>query len=305
MISFLNDKYAFNTSLILLARNIEVFKKEVPHLAAHPLISLIEQDVRNLSELPDHVNYVIHAATSPDNREHSSQPLRTIDTIYKGTYAVLDACTRLPALNKVLYISSNYVYGTIHNDKGSISEDETGISNCFSVNTAYGEAKRIAETICATFRNQFRLPIVVTRPFAFVGPYQYMEKPWAINNFMRDAILGSAIRILGNENTLRSYLYGSDAAFWILKMLISGKDGAVYNLGSDDAISLRQLAEKVAAHFYKKPDIIVRTSKENFGSSSVFLPDLSLVKRQLQLSQKITTNAAIEKTIAWYQNASK
>ncbi len=67
-----------------------------------------------------------------------------------------------------------------------------------------------------------KLPVVTARPFAFIGPYQGLDKPWAVNNFLRDALLGVPIRILGDADTVRSYMYPSDMAFWLLAILAEG-----------------------------------------------------------------------------------
>ena len=77
---------------------------------------------------------------------------------------------------------------------------------------AYAEAKRYGESLCTLFRNQFRLPIVNVRPFSFVGPYQSLDAPWAINNFIRDVVMRQPIRIQGDGTAVRSYMYGADMA---------------------------------------------------------------------------------------------
>ncbi|MDB5002303.1 MAG: hypothetical protein JWQ34_528 [Mucilaginibacter sp.] len=297
----LNQEHSFNIKLYILARNLLDYKEEVPHLAKQSFITLIEQDVRNVSNLPEDINYVIHAAGSPDNRKHATNPLKTIDTIYKGTHAVLDACLRLSALNKVVHISSNSVYGHIADHVDKIKETQMGALDCNSVNAAYSEGKRLSETVCAIYRNQQKLPIVIVRPFAFIGPYQGLEKPWAINNFIRDGILGGPIRILGNEETVRSYLYGSDMAFWLLKVLAGGKSGATYNIGGDESVSLKSLAAKVTSNFSQKIDVLVRYSKQYPPHPSVSIPDTRTIKTELKVSQVFDFEASLKKTIDWYK----
>jgi nucleoside-diphosphate-sugar epimerase len=297
----LNQEHNFNIKLYILARNVLDYKDEVPHLAKQSFITLLEQDVRNVSNLPDNINFVIHAAGSPDNRKHTTNPLKTIDTIYKGTHAVLDACLRLPVLNKIVHISSNSVYGHIADHVDKINESQIGELDCNSVNAAYSEGKRLSETVCAIYRNQQKLPIVIVRPFAFIGPYQGLEKPWAINNFIRDGILGGPIRILGNEKTVRSYLYGSDMAFWLLKTLAIGKNGATYNIGGEEPVSLKALAAKVTSNFSQKIDILVRYSKQHPSQPSVSIPDIETIKTELKVIQVFDFDSSLKKTIEWYK----
>ncbi len=298
MIVYLNKEHHFNCKLYLLARDIERFKKEVPHLAKGPYINLIEQDIRNLHDIPQDVSWVIHAAGSPDNREHVSQPLRTIDTFYKGTNTLFDACFRLPDLKKLLHISSHQVYGQ-NVTQNTIKENQIGISECNSVNAAYPEAKRMAETLCAIYRNQQKLPITIVRPFAFIGPYQNTDKPWAINNFIRDGLLGGPIRILGNAETIRSYLYGSDIAYWLLQMLVNGKSGSTYNLGSSESVSLKQLASTIANLINGKIEVIYKSSKEVYNFVSIAVPDISKSTTELGVKEIFNLNTALERTIQW------
>lgn len=298
-IVYLNTKYNYNISLYLLARNIEAFRIETPHLAKHKFIHLIEHDVRNINELPSDVTYVIHAAATPDSREHATQPLKTIDTIYKGTMAVLEACWRLQDLRKFIYVSSNNIYGHVTSSEKGIAENEMGYLDSGSIGASYSESKRLGETICSAYKNQQRLPIVIVRPFTFVGPYQSLEKPWAVNSFMRDALLGGPIRILGNENTVRSYLYGSDMAFWLLKVLAIGKSGTTYNIGGKQAISLKELAKKIAHQFSEKIDIQVKSSKDYNSEPSISIPDLSAIDKDCKVMQAISLDDAIGNTIAF------
>jgi len=300
MVLFLNKYHQFNIKLYLLARDIEKFKSEAPHIAKNGQINLLEQDVRNLSELPSDTNFVVHAAGTPDSRQHASQPLRTIDTFLKGTTAVFEACYRLPALAKIIHVSSNYVYGNVFKNQNTINEKDLGVRECNSILASYSEAKRITETLCAIYRNQQQLPITIVRPFAFVGPYQKLDKPWAINNFIRDALLGGPIRILGDENTTRSYLYGSDMAFWLLAILANNSTGDVINIGSDESICLLDLAKLITHFFNRNIEILSRASKDSAHQIPSLVPDIS-VARKLYLTPTYPLSEAIERTIKWNQ----
>jgi nucleoside-diphosphate-sugar epimerase len=298
MVLYLNKEHKFNIKLYLLAREIEKFKLEVPHIAKNSYIFYIEQDVKNISELPTDINFVIHAAGSPDSRLHASEPLRIIDTFLKGTTAVFDACIRLPNLQKIIHVSSNYVYGNVDKKEGGIKEVDLGLKDCNSIHAAYGEVKRITETLCAIYRNQQQLPVTVIRPFAFIGPYQKLDKPWAINNFIREALLGGPIRIIGNENAVRSYLYGSDMAFWILTILSNGLIGEVINIGSDERVSLIELARLITDLCNSKIKTISRSSNDSNDKIPSLVPDISNAEK-LNLGITYNLNESIKRTLEW------
>lgn len=299
LIAFLNDNHSFNMQLILLSSRASNFGAKAPHLAIRNDITLIERDIRSVVDLPDKVGWIIHAAGNPDNRLHASDPLRTMHTIVKGTDAVLEAATRLPDLNRFLNISSGLVYGSQPWELEAIPESFVGGIDCGSISSAYAEAKRMGETTCAVYRNQHRLPIVNVRPFAFIGPYQLLDRPWAINSFIHDGLLGGPIRILGDGETVRSYMYPSDMAWWVLRILVQGIVGASYNVGSPHGVTLRELAERIVNHFPVRPEIILRVSPRYALFRSKFVPDVSLAKNTLGLNISVDIDTAIKRTIMW------
>lgn len=303
MVTFLNDIYSFNARLILLSDRATNFSAKAPHLAMRKDVELVERDIRNLIEIPEEVTYIIHAAANPDNRMHASDPLKTMDVISRGTDAVLNAAVRLPNLKKLLNISSGLIYGPQPLDLDSIAEDYRGGSDCGSVASAYSEAKRFAETLCAAYRSQYKMAIVTARPFAFIGPYQLLDKPWAINNFIRDSLMGGPVRILGDGQTVRCYMYPSDMAFWLLRILIEGTPGLAYNVGSPHGVTLQQLAEKITGNFPVKTKIISRVAGESDLYRSKLVPDVTRAQKSLGLNLTVDIDEAIRRTLLWHRES--
>ncbi len=299
LIAFLNDNHAFNTQIILISKNTDSFKINRPYLAQRKDVRLIAADVRYLHEVPTQTNWLIHAAGTPDNRMHASYPLETMSVIANGTQSVLRAVERCSNFKMLLNISSGLIYGCQPLDHARMDERFTGAPKCGTVSSAYAEAKRYSETLCHSSRSQSRIPIVTARPFAFMGPYQSIETPWALNNFIKDALTGNAIRVLGDGQSVRSYMYASDMAFWLLTMLARGDSGEVYNVGSPDAVTLGELAHLIAAEFDNRPEIKLSTSASHQLQNTRFVPDVSLAQDKLQLNLTVNLNDAINKTIRW------
>jgi len=298
MIACLNDRHQFNTRIVLVSRSADHFKATRAHLANRKDIALLKSDVRHLMELPRETAWLIHAAANPDSRHHSTNPLETMSVIGEGTSAVIRALDRCAQLKMMLNLSSALIYGSQPMELESIAESFGGAPTCSSVSSSYAEAKRYAETLCAAARSQGRIPTITARPFAFIGPYQSLDTPWAINNFIRDAMSHSPIRVFGDGQTVRSYLYPSDMAFWMLRILTAGAAGATYNIGSPEGITLMSLAERVASHFAPRPEIRLNTAS-NQASRSRMVPNVSLAASSLGLSQKVSLPTAIERTIQW------
>ncbi|MCP3924072.1 MAG: NAD-dependent epimerase/dehydratase family protein [Desulfobacterales bacterium] len=297
-ISYLNDVHNYRTKITVVARDTDKFYEEKPHLAKRDDISLINKDVLDIIEIPNNISFVIHAAGTPDNRVHLSYPLEVINTIAKGTMRVLDACTRLPNLKKVINISSGLVYGAQPSEIERISEDFISGPDSAKSTSAYAEAKRMGETISSVYMGQFRIPLINLRPFAFIGPYQLIDKPWAINNFINDAINGGPIKILGNEKTIRSYMYPSDMAYWILTVLCHGSSGLILNIGSSESYSLWEVAN-IINNSISNETLTITSTLNRKTNNSIFVPDVEKAKNEFGLVLTVSLKKAINRTCRW------
>ena len=297
-ISFLNDNYNFNISLLILARNIDIFKEQRSHLAKRKDIQFLSADLRNLNNIPNDISFIIHAATSPDNRFHVSNPIETISIITKGTSNLLDLAFNLPSLKKMLFLSSGQVCGKMTADKESIAEHDFGSIDCNQITSVYPEAKRLAESICCAYSSQYKLPIVIGRPFSFIGPYQSLNKPWAINNFINDALNSRTIRIIGNGKPVRSFMYPADMVVWLLKILSDGIPSKAYNIGSPYGISLQNLAQKIKESTQSNVEIINKFQNDDI---SKYIPDVNLCVNELGLKLHYDADKTIERAVNWFK----
>jgi dTDP-glucose 4,6-dehydratase len=294
---FLNENYHYNIKLFLVARewnqeNIIFF------LRRYTYIYPIRQDVRNYFDVPPDVNYILHAAASPDTRFHASQPLKTIETIVNGTTNVFQAATRLSDLQNIVHISSGLVYGK--SELNSYQEETSfGKLDCSQLNSVYAESKRLSETIAISYKNQFRLPLSIVRPFTFIGAFQNLEKPWAFNSLLRDALLKKPLRILGSGDVQRGYIYGSDVAVWLFCVLANAKSGSVYNIGGENAISLKDLALLISTSLHHKPKIEINYHN-SLRNDFHWVADTNKIQKELGVSQKVDISTAIMKTIEFY-----
>ena len=301
MIISLNDVYSFQTKVNLITRNADKLEFERSHLCDRKEFNVIEEDVRNISEIPVESKWMIHTAACPDNRVHVSNPVETMSSIAMGTENILRCIDRCTNFEMLLNLSSGLVYGEQPMDLAYISEEFQGAPQINSLSDSYAESKRYSEFLCNSYRTQFHIPIINVRPFAFIGPYQSIESPWAINNFIKDAMIGRAIRVLGDGDTVRSYMYPSDAAFWILRILTSAKSGTYYNLGSDQAIKLSELASLIGKNFSSDVEILLSVGSEENNKSSRLVPDISKAKKEFDLSISVNLDEALNRTISFYQ----
>lgn len=299
-VAWLNDAHGFGLGLTLLARTASGFAARAPHLACRPDLRLVDKDVQSVTSFADDYQWVIHAAGNPDARQHATDPLRTMRTIVNGTDAVLEACTRLPGLASTLVVSSGLVYGPqplaggLQNETDFRGQDPAQPSQC------YVQAKRQAETLAAVYRSQHRLPLTIVRPFAFIGPYQRLDRPWAVNNFLRDALAQAEIRIQGDGLTVRSYMYGADMAAWLLRILCGGEKGSAYNLGSPETVTLKDLAAMILRIAGGRGSIALGTAGPRASRASRLAPDVTRAAG-LGLGLHFPLELALARTVSWHR----
>ena len=299
MIAALNDELNLKIKLNLYARNTTDWAEKYPHLSLRDDIKLHTQDVRSAFQFQDSTNFIVHAAGIPNNRVHASDPLRVIKTSIDGIGNALDAASQLSNLTRFINVSSGLV-GGIPECTGALVESDCSPIPAGQLHLVYVDAKRSAESISAVYRSQLRMPISTVRPFTFAGPYQALDRPWAINTFLGDALTGRDIRIHGDGNTLRSYLYGSDAAWWVLLALVNGIDGAIYNIGSPQAISHIELAKMVCEKSFPRANVVVNTVPSNAQRKDEFYPNLEFTKSSLHITQTCSLEQIIDKTWRWF-----
>jgi nucleoside-diphosphate-sugar epimerase len=298
-IAALNDEYSLGITLDLYARNTKDWSKKYPHLANRHDVNVKSQDVRSPFTFNRNTNFVIHAAGIPNNRVHASDPLRVQQTTVTGINNALEAASQLDNLKRFLNVSSCLVSG-VSNRLGALKENDYFPIPAGQLHTVYAESKRAAESIASIYRSQFRMPISTIRPFTFSGAYQELDRPWAINNFIRDILSNGEIRMHGDGTARRSYLYGSDAAWWTLAALVKGDNGVTYNLGSETPVSHLDLVTLIGGQAAFKPRILLNTLAPKEAKFDDLYPDTSFTKKSLDVTQTCTLEQTIEKTFRWF-----
>jgi nucleoside-diphosphate-sugar epimerase len=299
-LSYLNDTLNLNIKLYALSRHPEDFLEQFPDYKEKRCLTWIKGDIRTF-KFPDiNYNYIIHGATDSSARMNIEHPLLMSDVIIKGTRHLLDFAVECKA-KRILFLSSGAVYGKQTEKIAGFKEDYQGAPNQLAIDTAYAESKRIAEFLCVTYARQYNISISIARCFAFVGPYLPLDTHFAIGNFINDGLNGRNITITGNGSPLRSYMYASDMAIWLLTILLKGNSDEAYNVGSDKTISIKDLATIVAGFF---PGIKVNILNQLRATdrNQNYVPDTRKAKAQFHFGEGVSLNDAIYKTIQFYKS---
>lgn len=279
-------------------RNPEAFARKAPHLAANPEIVLVQGDIADFKYPDEACDFIIHAATPAEPKVLMNDALGAAETIISGTRRVLELAAE-KNIESFLFLSSGAVYGTQPPELEGMPEEYLGAPDITNIRSAYGEAKRYAEMLCTLYHQRYGVPIHIARPFTFVGPYQNLDSGFAITDFIRDGLRGAPLTIQGDGTTLRSYCHAADMTAMLWKILFQGPVGRVYNVGSDEPISILELANKVVTFLDNPVEVMVMSKPTIKSKPARYVPDINRGRLELRMNILFYIDEAIRRTLTW------
>lgn len=286
-----------SVEVTVLTRNPVAFLNNHSHWASAPWLRLQVGDVTLADTLAplagsDRFTHVLHAATDLSAASGLTE-LERMDQIVNGTRNMLNF-TSQQGIQRFLLTSSGSVYGPQPQGLGQIPETYLGMPSSMLPNSTYGVAKRMAEHLCALAASETSVATVVARCFAFVGEDLPQDAHFAVGNFIRDALHRSAIEVNGDGSPLRSYMCQSDLAHWLLTMLQKGQSGEAYNVGSNQAISIGELAHMVRDIVAPEKKVHIRgVTQANNAQRDRYIPDITKACETLGLAVTVPIQEAI------------
>jgi nucleoside-diphosphate-sugar epimerase len=283
--------------LSLLTRDAAAFVRKAPHLAGHSAVTLIEGDVGDLAALSGPFDVVIHAAT--DVARPGEDAGATFDNIVGGTAQTLALASRSQA-RRYLLTSSGAVYGVQDPAQPNIPDDDPAVPSADAPAAAYGRGKRASEALLhEAAAAQPGLAVTSARLFALLGPYLPLEAHFAAGNFIADALRGGAITVRGDGTPQRSYLYAADMVVWLLTILMLGQSGQCFNVGSERALSVAQLAALIAASVPGAGPVRIAVVADGTTTAPRYVPATAKARAVLGLAEYTDLSSALSKTIDW------
>jgi dTDP-glucose 4,6-dehydratase len=264
-------------------------------------VTYLRGDVRDVRALDPAgpAEWCIHAATDASPVLNAEAPEAMLATIVDGTRAVLDYAGR-QSLRGLLVCSSGAVYGRQPSGLSHVPEDYLGGPDVTDPAQAYAEGKRVAELATAIAARR-GVPATIARCFAFVGPFLPLDGHFAVGNFVRDRLAGRPIAIGGDGTAVRSYLHAADLAVWLWTLLVHGGRGRAYNVGSERAVSIDELARVVAGAGRVEPLPVARAREPVPGAPAHrYVPATDRARAELGLRERIDLEDAVARTLGWY-----
>ncbi|HEX5125871.1 MAG TPA: NAD-dependent epimerase/dehydratase family protein [Rhodocyclaceae bacterium] len=272
----------------------------LPHLFNDDAVQLVAGDMTTLS-LPDSpIDLCIHAAADVADASKTAEHRRVFESAMLGTMHVLDLAERAGA-RRFLLTSSGAVYGLQPPAMRGMSESYAGAPDTLDVLSAYGQGKRAAEWLVAERSNRGNMRVGIARIFALIGPRLPLDGRFAVGNFIRDALEGRQITIHGDGTPIRSYLYIADVCVWLLRMMTHNAASFACNVGSEEQVSINELAELVREVSGSVPKIARQRTSNSSVLAHRYVPDTNLARRELDLKIFTPLRLALSKTINWHR----
>jgi UDP-glucose 4-epimerase len=282
-------------------RNVEALK-------AHPRFRYTIDTLFNepvAAELIDSCDAVFHLAAAVGVRLIVESPVRTIETNVHGTEIVLKHAAKKG--RPVLVASTSEVYGK--SDKVPFAEDDDLVLGPTTRGRwSYAASKLVDEFLALSYGKERKLPVVIARLFNTVGPRQTGRYGMVIPTFVRQALAGRPLTVYGDGRQSRCFADVRDVVGALLRLLDEPRArGQVFNVGNDEEITIRALAERVIARAGGRAEIrhvpYDEAYEAGFEDMRRRIPDLRKIASLIGYRPTAGIDAILDRVIAFERAA--
>ena len=300
-----NRRLGLGARAVVLTRDPAAFACRAPHLVDEGFVDLLAGDVRDFAWPEGRFTHAINGAAAADAALAERDPDEVESTIVDGARRVLELC-RARGVRRLLALSSGAVYRQPIGVARPLHEDDSVDGGPPGSGGVYHRAKRRMESVLGLGAGPSgggdAPAVVVARLFAFVGPGLPLDRHFAIGNFIADALAGGPIVVHGDGTPVRSYLYTADAAAWLWTLMAEGRPGRAYNVGSERAVTIAQVARMVAGATEPPLDVRFEGLPGVGGGGSWYVPDTRQARDELGLDEWTSLEGAVRRTIAYQRD---
>ncbi len=258
---YLNETADAGIDVVALVRNQEKAMRRLGHLAGRKDLTFVVQDVRDPYNGPERVDFVVHAASQASPRFFGSDPAGTFESNVFGTQHMLQVAKNAKC-EGFLFFSSGEVYGRQENQSIPTTERSYGYLDPMDLRSCYAEGKRAGETLCACWHAQFGTPTKIVRLSHTYGPGMDLNDGRVFADFVADIVAGRNIVLKSDGSAKRPFCYLADATIAFFTVLLKGKTGEAYNVGSDSECSILDLAEMLCRLFPERNCSVIRQERK-------------------------------------------
>lgn len=279
--------------------------EDISHLLQYPDFEFINHDVTkpiDLDQFPEldkfkvkfqGIQEIYHLACPTNPKEFEKMKINILQANSLSIMNTLDLAVKYKA--KYLFTSSAVVYGDDIESRNSFKENDQGALRHLSERACYDEGKRFAETCVETYRQVYGLDTKIARVFTTYGPHMKLFEGQLIPDFIVNALEGQDLVIYGDENFATSLCYVTDMVDGLVRLMGTGPDVRVVNLGGEQPIKYADVARQIIA-------MTNSSSQLTFEKPLLFLtrkgtPDISYAKEALSWLPLVRLEDGLRKTI--------
>jgi dTDP-glucose 4,6-dehydratase/UDP-glucose 4,6-dehydratase len=175
------------------------------------------------------IDTVIHFAAQSHVQNSFEDSLQYTNDNVVGTHTLLECCRRYGNIERFIHISTDEVYGESMLEENEVKKNE---ESTLCPTNPYAASKAAAELIAKSYYHSFKMPIIITRGNNVYGPNQYPEK--LIPLFIELLLKNKPVTLQGDGSNVRAFLHVNDVCSALNLILVNGKVGEIYNIGSDE-----------------------------------------------------------------------
>ncbi len=250
-------------------------------------------------ELTGICDVVVHLAAAVGVRLIIEEPLKSIHTNIAGTETVLELANKFR--KKTFIASTSEVYG--RNSRVPLREDDERVYGSTTVaRWSYAATKAMDEFMALAYHRTKQLPVIVARFFNTVGPRQTGRYGMVIPRFVGQALRNEPLTIFGDGSQTRTFTYVSDVVRGMMAMIDEpAAVGEIFNLGGEEEISIRDLAERIIALTGSSSTLeyipYERAYEEGFEDMKRRVPDTGKARRLMGYRNTVDLDAMLRKII--------
>jgi UDP-glucose 4-epimerase len=280
--------------------------ENIQHLKSNPRFHYTIESVHNqpvTAELVDQCDVVVHLAAAVGVKLIVESPVRTIETNVRGTEVVLALANKKK--KRVLVASTSEVYG-LSTDVPFREDGNLVMGATNKGRWSYACSKAIDEFLALAYWREKKLPTTIVRLFNTVGPRQTGRYGMVIPTFVKQALAGRPITVYGDGSQTRCFGYVGDVVGALVKLMEHpGAIGQVFNIGSDEEVSILDLAKRIKELTKSDSEIVFvpydEAYEEGFEDMPRRVPDTSKVRELVGFRPQVELDRILQ-TVIEYQS---
>jgi UDP-glucuronate decarboxylase len=263
-------------------------------------VEWIYADAKIASELPDKFDYIIHAAGIASPQHYRARPLETIYVAVDVTRSLLERAKKDNA--RFLFFSSSEIYGDPISNEVPTKETYRGNVTSRGPRACYDESKRLGETLCWVYSENYGVHASVVRPFNVYGPGMMPTDYRVLPNFAWSVASGKEITIYGDGKQTRTFCYITDAIIGFLKVLVNSEQPEVFNVGNPSPeISINDLVKVIGNVLNIEPLISHVNYPDSYPADEPMrrCPDINKIQTLLNYAPSVNLEEGLKRFFRW------